>query len=69
MADRLLHEEASLRALEHLHSRMTATASESNTFTARFHYGGLIAVVALLNVDLVLLKTQIRPPRGRLCSS
>lgn len=61
MADRLLHEEASLRALEHLHSRMTATATESNTFKARFHYSGLIAVVALLNVDLVLLKTPIRP--------
>lgn len=61
MADRPLYEESALRALEHLHIRMAETSKDSNTFAARFHYGGLIAVAAILNADVVLLKTQVSP--------
>jgi len=61
MADRPLYEESALRALEHLHARMVETSKDSNTFAARFHYGGLVAVAAILNADIVLLKAQVNP--------
>jgi 8-oxo-dGTP pyrophosphatase MutT (NUDIX family) len=44
--------------LEFLNDRMKETSDTANRFLTRFVFGGMIAVVALLNVDLVLLKQK-----------
>ncbi len=38
-----------------LHELMKETSSTANTFLGQFHFGGIIAVIGLLNVDLILL--------------
>lgn len=42
------------KQLDYLNQTMKETASEANSFLLKYHFGGLIAVIALLNVDLVL---------------
>lgn len=51
--------EVLLKQLDLLNDQMKDTAAEANSFLAKYLFGGLIAVIALLNVDLVLLKEPI----------
>ncbi len=44
------------KQLDYLNQTMKDTASEANSFLLKYHFGGLIAVITLLNVDLVLTK-------------
>jgi len=43
------------KQIEYLNGTMKDTASEANSFLLKYHFGGLIAVLALLNIDLVLV--------------
>lgn len=45
------------KQLEYLNSTMKETASEANSFLLKYHFGGIIAVVAMLNIDLVLFQS------------
>ncbi len=45
--------------LEFLDKRMAETAQTANQFLGKFLFGGLVAVVALLNADLVILGDRI----------
>ncbi len=44
------------KQLEYLNQTMKETAAEANGFLLKYHFGGLVAVLALLNIDLVLLR-------------
>jgi len=44
------------KQLEYLNETMKETSSEGNAFLLKYYFGGLIAVLALLNIDLVLVK-------------
>ena len=44
------------KQLEYLNDIMKGTASTANSFLLKYHFGGLIAVIALLNVDLVAME-------------
>lgn len=57
-------EDALLKNLADLEARMRTVSQESNQFSNRFLFGGIVAVVALLNTDLLLEKQIIRIPRG-----
>ena len=50
--------EVLLKQLDLLNDRMKETSETANAFLAKFLFGGLIAVIALLNADLVLLKQE-----------
>lgn len=50
-----LQKHALEQQLELLNERMKETADTGNQFLTRFHFGGIVAVIALLNVDLVLI--------------
>ena len=54
-ADRKEVREVQHKQLELLNDRMKETTAEQNSFQNRYMFGGLIAVIALLNADLVLL--------------
>jgi len=43
------------KQIEYLNETMKDTASEANSFLLKYHFGGLVAVLALLNLDLVLI--------------
>ena len=43
------------KQLQYLNETMKETAAEANSFLLKYHFGGLVAVLALLNIDLVLL--------------
>lgn len=48
---------ATLRSqLEYLNDHMKETSQTANQFLGKFLFGGLLAVIALLNADLVLLR-------------
>jgi hypothetical protein len=57
-------EDALLRNLADLEARMRAVSLESNQFSNRFLFGGVVAVIALLNTDLLLEKQVVNIPRG-----
>ena len=44
------------KQLQYLNERMKETAETANQFLGKFLFGGLIAVIALLNADLVVLR-------------
>src|SRR5919112_481526 len=48
--------EAAEKQLDFLNETMKDTAAEANDFLKRYHFGGIVAVIALLNVDLIFLK-------------
>ncbi|WP_419191824.1 NUDIX domain-containing protein [Engelhardtia mirabilis] len=50
-----LAEQVLMKQLDLLHERMKETSATANDFLAKFLFGGMIAVIALLNADLVLL--------------
>lgn len=43
------------KQLDYLNETMKDTAAGANSFLLKYHFGGLVAVLALLNLDLVLL--------------
>lgn len=43
------------KQLDYLNETMKETAAEANSFLLKYHFGGLVAVLALLNIDLVLI--------------
>ena len=47
------------KQLEYLNSQMRETSDTSDSFLGKFVFGGMIAVVSLLNVDLVLLPRMV----------
>jgi hypothetical protein len=57
-------EDALLRSLADLEARMRAVSLESNQFSNRFLFGGVVAVIALLNTDLLLEKQFVNIPHG-----
>ena len=46
------------KQLEYLNDRMKDVSATANQFLAKFFFGGLVAVIAVLNLDLVLLGEQ-----------
>ncbi len=42
------------KQLDYLNDSMKEKAVDANSFLLKYHFGGLIAIIALLNVDLVL---------------
>ncbi len=44
------------KQLDYLNDTMKETASEANSFLLKYHFGGIIAVLTLLNIDLVIAK-------------
>jgi hypothetical protein len=55
-------EEAAIQSLADLQSRMTEVSKESNQFSDKFLFGGTVAIVALLNTDLLIDKSIILLP-------
>lgn len=52
--------EETMRAqLEYLNDRMKETSQTANQFLGRFLFGGMVAILALLNADLVLLRHPV----------
>ena len=49
--------QAALRSLQNLEDRMQNVSRESNQFATRFLFGGIVAVIALLNTDLLIDNT------------
>jgi hypothetical protein len=48
--------DATEKQLDFLNQTMKDTAAEANEFLRRYHFGGMVAVIALLNVDLISLR-------------
>ncbi|MDH5426268.1 MAG: hypothetical protein OEY29_14865 [Gammaproteobacteria bacterium] len=48
------------KQLDYLNETMKQTAADANSFLLKYHFGGLIAVIALLNADLVLADRIIK---------
>lgn len=48
-------ETVSRNQLEYLNSTMKDTLQASNSFLLKYHFGGIIAIIGLLNADLFLL--------------
>lgn len=46
--------QAAMKALEHLEQRMKQVSEESNKFANQYRFGGMVAIIALLNADLLL---------------
>lgn len=44
------------KQLDYLNDTMKETASEANSFLLKYHFGGIIAVLTLLNIDLILFE-------------
>jgi len=45
------------KQLEYLNQTMKDTAADAHSFLLKYHFGGLIAVLTLLNIDLILVKS------------
>lgn len=48
------------KQLDYLNETMKETASGANSFLLKYHFGGLIAVITLLNTDLVLADNIVK---------
>jgi hypothetical protein len=46
--------QVTLKHLEHLEERMKNVSKESNGFASKYLFGGMVAVIALLNTDLLI---------------
>lgn len=51
-----MNEASTLKQLELLDKKMSETSQTANQHLAKFLFGGLIAVIALLNTDLLIIK-------------
>lgn len=49
-------ETVSQKQLEYLNSTMKEKLQAANSFLLKYHFGGIITIIGLLNVDLLLLK-------------
>jgi hypothetical protein len=52
--DTNITDQTALKALEHFEDRMKRVSEESNKFANQYRFGGIVAVIALLNADLLL---------------
>jgi hypothetical protein len=49
-------DDATIKHLELLNEKMSEVSKESNSFATKFQFGGIVAVIALLNTDLIIDK-------------
>ncbi len=64
MADPTVPEQSALRALDHLEDRMRRVGAEANSFATKFHFGGMVAIIALLNTYLLIDAPIVRAGAG-----
>ena len=49
-----INKEAAQKHLDVLNEKMTETREDANGILTKFHFGGILVVIGLLNADLVL---------------
>src|SRR5687767_3363002 len=52
-----IKDDVAVRSLADLEERMKRVSEESNAFANRFLFGGVVAIIALLNTDLIIDKS------------